>query len=360
MQAIVSLSRAVAMAKSSELSLPLSARFNRFVDTDASVLSAVFSSCGVDAMLTKYQALFFVLFVSFIVANLGIFVSDILDLPFLSISPVANPLFWFFLSAALFVLGSWPIIFGGSIFSVPSTEFKPRKIAAVAFFLYPCISSAIIVYIKAVHFGSISFTHSIICDAAQQKQVLAVSYNACYLYEICAIYPVQCISLCTVAVLIYAKQELALRGVILSVIAIMSVFFGFIEMVKFENLLPLRFICGAVIVFASLILVVFESLNLFSMRQAARTLKDDETLYTEKWNNLMNHTNDGLSAAAQLSECIGKRFGKAVDGANRGIGWFSRRVHVLQEHSSVDNLFDDVELVDAAFQGLVRCWLMVR
>jgi len=32
---------------------------------------------------------------------------------------------------------------------------------------------------------------------------------------------------------------------------------------------------------------------------------------------------------------------------------------VLQEHSSVDNLFDDVELVDVAFQQLVHCWLNV-
>jgi hypothetical protein len=32
---------------------------------------------------------------------------------------------------------------------------------------------------------------------------------------------------------------------------------------------------------------------------------------------------------------------------------------VLQEHSSVDNLFDDVELVDNAFQQLVHCWVNV-
>jgi hypothetical protein len=108
MQAIVCLSSAVAKARSSELSLPLAARFDRFVDTDASVLSAIFSSCGIDTILTKWEILSVLLLLFLMSLSIGAFVLDIVDHPFLCISSVANPIFWFVLSACALYLSIGP------------------------------------------------------------------------------------------------------------------------------------------------------------------------------------------------------------------------------------------------------------
>jgi hypothetical protein len=357
MQAIVSLSRAVAMAQSSELSLPLSARFNRFVDTDASVLSAIFSSCGIDTVLTKWEFLSLLLLGSFFVATLGIFVLDIIDYPFLSVSFIINPLFFFSLSAALFFLSTWPIFFGGSIFCVPSTEFKPRKILVVALLFFPVMSTIIIVYIKAVHFGSIAFKHSILCQTALERGTLSVSYDTCYLYEAFVIFPVQFISFCASSAIFYARQEIALRLLICSLICSLGTFSGFVEMIQFENLLPLRVLSGGLIAIASFFLISFESFNMFSKRKAAAHLKKDKNSYNKKWEELSKRT--GVHPAQTVTDEIRNSFKKVLEDPNAASRWFRRQPRVLQEHSSVDNLFDDVELVDVAFQQLVHCWLNV-
>jgi hypothetical protein len=354
MQAIASLSSAVAMAKCSDLSLPLSSRFNRFVDTDASVLSAIFSSCGIDTVLTKWEILSVLLLLFFVSIIVGTFVLDIVDHPFLSVSFVANPLFWFVASALWFCLSTWPILFGGSIFRVPSTEFKPRKIAVVAFLFLPCMSTIILVYIKAVHFGSIAFSHSILCQSALERGVLSVSYDACYLYEVFVIFPVQFICWCITSAVIYSRQELVLRIFLCSLMGTFSTFSGFLEMLQFENVRPLRILSGGFIAIVCLASVVFESLNQLSKRKAALHLKKDEEKYDEIWESF---SRDAIVHPAQtLSDEIGTCFTKVLENPDDA----SRlQLRVLQEHSSVDRLFDDVELVDVSFQQLVNCWLNV-
>jgi hypothetical protein len=360
MQAIVSLSRAVAISKSSELSLPLSARFNRFVDSDASALSALFSSCGVDTGLSKFPILIFALFASVVSVNAGIFVLNILDQPFLSVSIVVNPVFWFILAAILFLTALWPFAFGGSISRVPSTEFKPRLILVSALLLVPCVGTIIIVYIKAVHFESIAFSHSILCQAALERGVLTVSFDACYLYELFGIHLVQCIGFFTVAALVYAKQELALRAGILAVISAFSLFFGFIEIVTFPNLQSMRTVCSAVLAVCAAAFILFEGLRVFSQNEAAKALRDAEAQYTKMWHDLVSDSNCGQSTVEDLYKYMTHAFEKVLEDPNAASTMFRLQPRVLQEHSSVDNLFDDVELVDIAFQELVNCWLKVR
>jgi hypothetical protein len=357
MQATVCLSRAVAMAKGSDLSLPLSARFNRFVDTEASALSALFSSCGCDAALAKHQILIFLLFLSLLSAILGTASLKIFDQPVLSISVIVNPLFWFIFSAMLFCVATWPIAFGGSIFRVPSTEFKPRKIAVVALLFFPFMSTIIIVYIKTVYFEDTSFRHSILCESALKRGILAVSFDTCYLYEMFVIFPVQCIAFCTSGALLYAKQEFAFRSYVISALAIVSVFLGFVEMIAFENLKVLRIISGGMLVAMFCLLCVFEGLNMLSKRKASKLLKDVAEKYTDKWQKLMETVPGGQSDAKNLSEYIENSFAQVAEGLVSN--WFNRRPHVTQEHSSIDDLFEDVELVDVAFQELIRCWLKV-
>jgi hypothetical protein len=94
---------------------------------------------------------------------------------------------------------------------------------------------------------------------------------------------------------------------------------------------------------------------MYSKRKASQLLKVDELLYSKKWDSLMKSS---FLDATNLSEFIETHFREVLD-KNLGFQWFSRRPHVVQEHTSIDNLFDDVELVDVAFQNLVQCWLKV-
>jgi hypothetical protein len=216
------------------------------------------------------------------------------------------------------------------------------------------MSTIIVVYIKAGYFGSISFRNSILCDAALRHGALTVSYDTCYLYEIFVVYPVQFIAFCASSVLIYARQELAFRAFCVTAVMAVILFFGLMSMVTHVNLLALRLICGGILATCICGLALFEGLNMLSKRKASQLLKHDENMYTKKWENVMKTS---TVDAKNLSEYIKTRFGVVFD--DPSAHWFSRRPHLLQEHSSVDNLFDDVELVDVAFQELVQCWLKV-
>lgn len=167
----------------------------------------------------------------------------------------------------------------------------------------------------------------------------------------------QCIAFCTSSVLIYAKQEFAFRSFVITALAVVGVFLGFVQMVAFENLKVLRFISGGILVMFFGLLCVFEGLNMLSKRKASKLLKDVAEKYTSKWQKLMKNVPDGQSDAKNLSEYIENSFAQVAEGAVSNC--FNRRPHVTQEHSSIDDLFDDVELVDVAFQELIQCWLKV-
>jgi hypothetical protein len=180
------------------------------------------------------------------------------------------------------------------------------------------------------------------------------------LYEAFVIFPVQFISFCATSALAYARQELVLRILVCSLIGVLSTFFGFVEMIQFENLNLLRVLSGGLTAVASVALIAFEGFNMFSKRKAAAHLKKDKKSYNKKWeefNKLSRGT--GVHPAQIVTDEIRKSFIKVLEDPNAASRWFRRQPRVLQEHSSVDNLFDDVELVDVAFQQLVHCWLNV-
>jgi hypothetical protein len=359
-QAIASLSRAIALAKSSHLSLALSIRCNRFVDAEASVLSAVYSSCGVDTMLAKPQFLVLVLFIAFFCLAVAVFTIRIVEQPFLSVSFVVNPLFWFMFSLMCVCLATWPFAFGGSIFNIPSTEFKPRKIAATFFMLISCVWTVIVIFIKAGFFENIDFSHSIMCKAALRKGTLTVSFDACYMYELFFIYLVQFAGSCLTSASIYFRQELAWRVFLVASIFIASAFLGFNEILLFDNHSLLR-VTGVIVLFVvTANFVGFEAFNVYSKKKASKLLKDDEMQYNLKWSNLMLKTfgcSNGSAEASALSEYIRESFREVLDDLSGS--FLSKRPTVLQEHSSIDILFEDVECVDVAFQELLECWLKV-
>ena len=131
-------------------------------------------------------------------------------------------------------------------------------------------------------------------------------------------------------------------------------------MFRFENLRPLRVLSGGLIAIVFFALITFEGFNMFSKRKAAAHLKKDKDRYNKKWeefNKLSRGT--GVHPAQTVTDEIRNSFKKVLEDPNAASRWFRRQPRVLQEHSSVDNLFDDVELVDVAFQQLVHCWLNV-
>jgi hypothetical protein len=77
-------------------------------------------------------------------------------------------------------------------------------------------------------------------------------------------------------------------------------------------------------------------------------------LVDEAYDACSDRPSAGLDKATTLCHYIRQSFGEVVD--DPCARWFSKRPHVLQEHSNIDILFDDVERVDVAFQELVRCW----
>jgi hypothetical protein len=218
----------------------------------------------------------------------------------------------------------------------------------------------LLVYIKAVHFGSIAFSYSILCQSAFERGTLAVSFDTCYLYEMFVVYPVQFVTFCATSAFAYARQEFAFRSLIFTLFGINSTFWGFVEMLQFENLRLLRIFVGVVIAVVFVAFVSFESFNMFSKKKAAAHLKKDEENYNTKWAKLSKDTTIGHPHPAKaLSDEIRKSFKKVLEDPNAPSPWFRRQPRVLQEHSSVDSLFDDVELVDVAFQQLVHCWINV-
>jgi hypothetical protein len=214
---------------------------------------------------------------------------------------------------------------------------------------------------KAVHFGSIAFNHSILCESALERNELTVSFDTCYLYEVFVIFPIQFIGFCTMSALAYERQELAFRSFIFGLLAALSTFSGFVEMFRFQNFIfALRHFSGGLIGVVFLILITFETFNKFSKKKAVEYLKKDEKNYNKIWDGFKRDKSEHPAQA--LTDEIGKSvfsFKEVLEDPNTASRWFRRPPRVLQEHSSVDDLFDDVELVDVAFQQLVHCWLNV-
>ena len=169
--AIGALSRALALAKCSMLSLPLSQRCSRFNDTEASLFSAMFSSCGVDSILTKPR--FLVLAFLNAVATLGVAVLTLgmNEQPFLIVTAAMNPLFWFLLSATFFCSSTWPFAHGGSFLNVPSSEFKPHTIVACFCVLCCCYGLISFLYIPLCSRSSPTFNSSCSCCRTARSAV---------------------------------------------------------------------------------------------------------------------------------------------------------------------------------------------
>jgi hypothetical protein len=329
--AMAKLSRALAEAKSSSLSLPLSQRCNQFVDAEASVLSAMYSSCGIDAILAKPRYLLLALMNAFACFAAGLLNLRILEEPFLSVAAAVNPAFWFLLSGMFFCCSMWPFAYGGSLLRVPSTEFKPHRIIAVFCVLCMCYALTVILYMKAVYFDKADFTHSILCESALLKGTLSVSFNMCYQYEI-SICLVQIILIAVMCYVVLFKQEQSVRMFMCGGIFIASSATGFNEMGVFNSTTLIR-ICGYF--FVGLLvthLAAFEILNWYSKKKASELLEDDEHLYHSKWSTLMQSSSSdglrGLSEASALSAFITQHLADSVDDLD--VRWFRKRPEVVR------------------------------
>jgi hypothetical protein len=214
---------------------------------------------------------------------------------------------------------------------------------------------------KVSSFDSVDMRHSILCGAALQKGTLSVSFNTCYLYEI-AIFLTQVFFISALGYAVCFKQEVACRMVFCGGIFLASSLMGLNEMGVINHQAVVR---GATVLFVALAVVHlagFEILNWYSKKKASNLLRDDENEYNSKWNTLMlciyHDGSSGRSEATALSAYIRQHYRDGVD--DLGSRLFKKQPEVLQEHSSIDTLFEDAECVDVCFQELVQCWLKVR
>ena len=244
--------------------------------------------------------------------------------------------------------------------NVPSTEFKPRKIIMVFCFVTSLLSIFAVSYIKAAYFDTVDFKHSIVCENALQKGTLSVSYNVCYLYEI-FIALAQLTWVFSWGYTISFRQELASRVFFFGGISFSFSVIGLNEMGVMNHEVFIRGVAVTFVVVLGVHGVAFEILNKVSKQKARNLLKDDETQYNVRWNKLMlraSHDGScGRSEASALSAYIRQNLHDCVDELEHR--WFTQRPQVLQEHSSIDILFEDTECVDVSFQELMQCWLKV-
>jgi hypothetical protein len=300
------------------------------VDTEASVLSAMYSSCGIDAILAKPRYLLLALMNAFACFAAGLLSLRLSVQPFLSVAAAVNPAFWFLLSGMFFCCSMWPFAYGGSLLRVPSTEFKPHRIISVFCVICTCYALTVILYMKAVYFDTADFTHSILCEAALLKGTLSVSFNMCYQYEI-SICIIQIIWVAAMCYAVCFKQEQSVRMFMCGGIFIASSATGFNEMGVFNYTALIR-ICG--IFFVGLLvthLAAFEILNWLSKKKASKLLEDDEHLYHLKWNSLLHSSSSdgmsGLSEANALSAFITQHLVDSVDDLQ--VRWFRDRPQVV-------------------------------
>lgn len=194
-QSLSGLTLLILKAKESELSKPPSWRCDRFLDYDASALSAIFSSCAVDIMLSKKYFILLLLFFGAWLSLLATFAwvsHTYFDESYLTASFFSNPLELMLSSICFILVGLWPLFFGGHYKNIPKYQrFKPRYILSVCFASLLLLQTIIMMLNKSLPFDSFSLSNSLFCSSAAKKGWLETSLRSCVLFELFAIYGLQ-------------------------------------------------------------------------------------------------------------------------------------------------------------------------
>jgi hypothetical protein len=286
-QSLANVTLIVQMAKESELSKPPSWRCDRFLDSDASALTAIFSSCAVDIMLTKKYFVLFMLLSGGGVCLLSLFAwisHTFFPESYLTANFWANPMELVVLAVSFISVGVWPLLLGGNYERIPRNRlFKPRHIISCGIAVVVLLQTIVFMLNKSLTFDAFSLFNSMQCRAARDKNWLRTSMNFCVLYELLAVYGLQYSGFILWFICLNFFQNYFLRFFVIS-----SCSMCIVDIVLYKCItvsddvnqdafaadllsnLPLILSVGM-----ACVLIVFEVLRLYSSRIAQRKLKTD-------------------------------------------------------------------------------------
>jgi hypothetical protein len=282
-QSLSGLTLLIQKAKDSELSRAPSWRCDRFVDYDASAKTAIFSSCAVDMMLSKKYFILLILLcgVGFSILTIFAWISQTYfpnTESYLTSNFYSNPLELLVCSIAFILVGVWPLLWGGNYDQIPKNQiFKPRHILSFCFASLFLFQTIVAMLNKSLLFESLSLFNSLHCTSAAKKGWLTTSLRTCVLYELLAIYGLQYLGFALWFFSLNFLQKHFVRcfvGVCCSMCIVDTLLYYYITPSEEEqdvfaaillSNLP-AIICGGAII----VLAVFETLRLYSARQAQR------------------------------------------------------------------------------------------
>jgi hypothetical protein len=196
-QSLSGLTLLIQKAKDSELSRAPSWRCARFLDSDASAKTAIFSSCAVDIMLSKKYFILLVLLcgAGFSILTIFAWISQTFfpnTESYLTSNFYSNPLELLTFSISSILVGLWPLLWGGNYDQIPKNQiFKPRHILSFCFASLLLLQTIVMMLNKSIPFESFSLFNSLHCTSAAKKGWLATTLRTCVLYELLAIYGLQ-------------------------------------------------------------------------------------------------------------------------------------------------------------------------
>jgi hypothetical protein len=194
-QSLSNISLLIQKAKESELSKAPSWRCDRFVDYDASAMTAIFSSSAVDIMLSKKYFILLVLFSGAGLSLLAIFAwlsHTYFAESYLTASFFSNPLELMVSSICFILVGVWPLLLGGNYEKIPKNQlFKPRHLLSFCVAFLMLLQTIVMMLNKSLPFEYFSLLNSHHCSAAAKKGWLETSLHSCVLYELLALYGLQ-------------------------------------------------------------------------------------------------------------------------------------------------------------------------
>lgn len=281
-QSLSNVTLLILKAKESELSKAPSWRCDRFLDYDASAMTAIFSSCAVDIMLSKKYFVLFVLLIGGVLCFLCIFawISHTYYLEsWFTPNFFANPLELMICAGACSVVGVWPLVLGGNYDQIPKNQlFKPRHIFSYCFAAVFLVQSIVFMLSKSIPFESFSLFNSLQCSSADKKGWLQITLETCVIYELVAIYLLQYLgfALWFVSLNFYQKHFVQVFVVVLCCMCIVdSIFWNYLTTAQtaeedaFASIL-LQNIPAIITVSSLCVLATFEGMRFYSSQQARK------------------------------------------------------------------------------------------
>jgi hypothetical protein len=291
-QSLANVTLIVQRAQESELNKAPSWRCERFLDSEASAMTAMFSTSAVDIMLTKKYFLLLILLCSGGMWVLCLFAwvsHTFFPESYLTSALWSNPLELMILSISSVSLGIWPVFLGGNYENIPRNRFfKPRRLLSWSIVLLFLAQTIVLMLNKSLPFDSFSFGNSHLCEAAREKNWLRTSMNFCVFYELVAIYGLQYLGFLIWFITLNFYQKYFLRSFVVSACSMCTVdmiMYRCITVAHVQNSdfsfasQMLSAIPSIISVALLCLLICFEVLHFMNSRKARQKLKEDTEEY---------------------------------------------------------------------------------